>query len=138
MILAQHTLETTALPQNIWARWANPSTYPEWDEAVEWAKLNGEFKVGTTGELKTKASGPMAFTITDLEEGRAFSDLTRLSLARLRFHHQLEMTGMGTRLTHRIEVEGPLAWVWGMVLGSKMQAALPIAMRKLARLAEHP
>lgn len=138
MILAQHTLETTARPENIWARWADPSTYPEWNDAVEWARLDGEFRAGSLGELKTHSGSPMAFTLTDVEEGRAYSDLTRLPFARLRFIHRLETTEMGTRLSHRIEVEGPLAWIWGLILRSKMKAALPIAMRKLARLAEHP
>ncbi len=138
MIVAQHTLETTARPEAIWARWTDTSTYAEWDETVEWAKLEGDFKVGTRGELKTRTGSPMAFTLTDLAEGHSFSDLTRLPFADLRFHHSLETTGMGTRLTHRIEVQGPLAWIWARVLGPKMRAELPIAMRKLARLAEHP
>lgn len=137
MILAQHTLETTARPENIWTRWADPSTYKDWDDGVEWAKLGGGFNVGTIGELKPMGGPAAEFLITALEDGRSFSDLTRLPFARLRFHHSLEPTDMGTRFTHRIEVEGPLAWVWASLLGSKLKAGLPIAMRKLARLAEH-
>ena len=102
------------------------------------AKLKGEFKVGTRGELKPKGGFSAVFTITEMEEGRAFSDATQLPFAKLCFHHRMEPTDMGTRLTHRIEVNGPLAWIWARILGSKMRSGLPIAMRKLARLAEHP
>ena len=49
MLIAQHTLETTALPENIWALWIDASGYNEWDDRIEWAKLNGEFKVGASG-----------------------------------------------------------------------------------------
>jgi hypothetical protein len=138
MIIAQHTLETTALPENIWALWADASTYKEWDDGIEWSKLNGEFKVGTTGELKPSGGRPIVFTITEMLEGRSFANLTQLSLARLRFHYTMEPTDMGTKLTHCIEVEGPLAWIWAQALRPAFQASLPAAMRKLARLAEKP
>ena len=138
MILAQHTLETTALPENIWALWADVSSYKEWDDGIEWSKLNGEFNVGAHGELKPNGGRPTVFTIVEMLEGRSFTDLTPLTLGRLRFHHSMEPTDMGTRLTHRIEVEGPLAWIWAQVLKTVFQASLPAAMRKLARLAEKP
>lgn len=138
MIITQHTLETTALPENIWALWADVPGYKEWDEAIVWAKLKGEFKVGTRGELKPKGGFSAVFTITEMKTGRSFTYLTPLPFARLQFHHAMEPTDMGTRLTHRIEVKGPLAWVWARVLGPKARAHLPVAMRKLARLAERP
>ena len=138
MIIAQHTLETTALSKNIWALWVDASGYKKWDERTEWAKLKGEFKVGTRGELKPKGGFSAVFTITEMKTGRSFTYLTPLPFARLQFHHAMEPTDMGTRLTHRIEVKGPLAWVWARVLGPKARAHLPVAMRKLARLAEQP
>ncbi len=138
MIIAQHTLETTALPGNIWALWADVSGYSEWDDGIEWAKLSGEFKVGASGELKPKDGRIATFTITGMEAGRSFSDLTPLPFARLRFQHSLEPTAMGTKVTHRIEVEGPLAWIWAQVLRPAFRGSLPAAMRKLARLAEKP
>ena len=138
MIIAQHTLETTALPENIWALWADIPGYREWDDGIEWAKLKGEFKAGASGELKPNGGRPAVFTITEMVEGRSFSDLTPLPFARLRFHHSMEPTDMGARLTHRIEVEGSFAWIWAQVLGPVFRANLPAAMRKLARLAERP
>jgi len=138
MLIAQHTLETTALPENIWALWMDVPGYSGWDDGIEWAKLSGEFKVGASGELKPRGGRAAVFTITELVEGRSFSDLTKLPFARLRFRHSMEPTDMGTRMTHRIEVEGPLTWIWVQVLQPSFQASLPAAMRKLARLAEKP
>ncbi len=138
MIITQHTLETTALPENIWALWADVPGYKEWDEAIVWAKLKGEFKVGASGKLKPNGGHTAAFTITEMEEGRSFSYVTLLPFARLQFHHAMESTDMGTRLTHRIEVKGPFAWVWAQVLRSALRTNIPAAMRKLARLAEQP
>lgn len=138
MIIAQHTLETTATPENIWALWADVARYPEWDGGTEWARLDGGFKAGNHGELKPVGGRAAAFTITEMVEGRSFSDLIGLPFARLRFHHSMEPTGMGARLTHRIEVEGLLAWIWARRLGPAFQTDLPASMRKLARLAERP
>ena len=136
MILAQHTLETTALPENVWARWADVASYPEWDEGVESARLDGEFKVGACGVIKPKGGRPASFKITEVEEFRTFADQTLLLFARLRFSHKLEATDMGTRFTHVIQAEGPLAWVWSLILSPKLKTGLSPAMRKLARLAE--
>ncbi|MBL0313612.1 MAG: SRPBCC family protein [Holophagaceae bacterium] len=138
MIITQHTLETTALPGNIWTLWMDVPGYKDWDEGIEWAKLGGEFKVGASGELKPTGGRVAVFTITEMVEGHSFSDSTPLPFAQLRFHHALEPTAMGTRLTHRIEVEGPLAWIWAQVLRPAFRANLPASMRKLARLAEGP
>ena len=90
MIIAQHTLETTALPGNIWSLWADVPGYKAWDEGIEWATLNGEFKVGANGELKPREGRLASFTITELVEGRSFSILTPLPFARLRIHHSME------------------------------------------------
>lgn len=138
MILAQHTLETTALPENIWTLWADVPGYKDWDGGIEWGRLEGGFTLGARGEIKPHGGRVAAFTITGLEEGRSFSTLTLLPFAKLRFHHSMEPTSMGTKLAHRIEVEGPCSWIWAGVLGSAMRANLPAAMRKLARLAEQP
>ncbi len=138
MIIAQHTLETTALPKAIWALWTDATTYKVWDDRIEWAKVKGEFKLGAVGEMKPHGGRSTGFTITELVEGRSFSILTLLPFAQLRFDHSMEATSMGTRLTHRIEVEGPLAWIWGRALAPVFRSNLAVATRKLARMAEHP
>lgn len=138
MILARHTLETTATPEQIWVLWVDVPGYGRWDDSIEWARLASGFQVGATGELQPREGRRTAFTIVALEEGRSFSCLASLPFAQLRFTHSMEPTEMGTRLTHGIELSGALAWVWGRVLGPVCRSNLPIAMRKLARLAEQP
>lgn len=138
MLIAQHTLETTALPANIWALWADVSGYKEWDDGIEWSKLNGAFKAGTSGEIKPRGGRAAVFTLAGIEDGRAFSWLVTLPFTRMRFQHTMEPTDMGTRLTHAVELDGALAWVWARVLGPVYRTNLPAAMRKLARLAERP
>ena len=138
MIIARHTLETTALPENIWSLWADVQGYKAWNLGIEWATLNGDFKVGANGQLKPREGRLTSFTLTEVAEGRSFSVLAPLPFARLLMRHSMEPTDMGTRLTHRIEVEGPLAWLWGRVAAPAFRASLPPAMRKLARLAERP
>lgn len=43
----QHTIETDASKQAIWKVWRDVANWPSWDEAVQWCKLDGEFKAGT-------------------------------------------------------------------------------------------
>jgi hypothetical protein len=48
----QHTIETSASKQAIWNVWRDVANWPSWDEAVQWCKLDGEFKTGATYTLK--------------------------------------------------------------------------------------
>ena len=36
----------------IFDRWADMDSWPEWDEAIAWTRLDGPFAAGSTGTLK--------------------------------------------------------------------------------------
>ncbi len=134
---AQHTIETTTQPESIWRRWADVPGWPEWDEGLEWATLQGPLAVGSSGVLKCRGGERLPFRVVELVEGRSFTCAGRTLLGtNLSFVHRLEPTDLGTRLTHRVEARGPLAWLVGLTLGRRLRESLPRAARKLARVAE--
>jgi hypothetical protein len=133
---AQHTLETTTTPESIWRCWTNVPGWPDWDEGLEWATLQGPMAVGTAGVIKCRSGERLAFRVIEFIEGRSFTCLGRKLGTDLRFVHRLEPSSLGTKLTHRVEAQGPLAWLLGLTLGRRIQKSLPIAARKLAHLAE--
>jgi ligand-binding SRPBCC domain-containing protein len=132
----ENTETTTATPAAVWARYAEPTTWPEWDHEIEKVTVEGPLAVGTRGTLKP-VGGPLTrFAYTQVEPGVSFTDVTKLPLARLTFRHRIEPTAEGCRFTHQVSITGPLSWLFARIIGRKIEAGLATAMRALAAMAE--
>ena len=133
---AQHTLETTTRPESIWRCWTNVQGWPEWDESLQSAALQGPVQIGTPGLLTWRRGGRIVFRVTEFVEGRRLACSGRVLGTELLFRYSLEPSELGTRLTHSVEARGLLAPILAMTLGHRLKENLPLAARKLARLAE--
>jgi hypothetical protein len=86
--------------------------------------------------LTPAGQGPMPFRMTEATPERGFADETDVPGATLRFVHQLvPLAGGGTRITHRVEIDGPAADQMGPVMGPQVTAGIPETMESLARRA---
>ncbi len=132
---AEHTLDTTAPPERIWQQIQQVSDWPRWDTGLTWAELPGTFSTGAQGSMKFRSEGPRSFLLATVTVQQSFTALTKLPLAELRHIHHQETSAIGTRLTHRIEIRGPLSWLYGWSLGRRLREDLAPSMRRLARLA---
>ena len=104
---------TQASPEAIWTLWADVGNWKEWDPGVEDTSIGGPFAEGTRYELKPKGGPKVTSVLTEVRPGEDFSDHTRLPLTNLDFSHEVERVGEETRLTHRVEISGPLAFAKG-------------------------
>ncbi len=128
---------TRARPEEVWKLWADAPGWSRWDEDVLWCRLDGPFAAGTRGEMKPRGGPRVKFQILDARPGHGFTDRSYLPLCKLDFSHRIEpAAGGGLRLTHQVCFSGPLAFLFGRVIGAKIRAGLPHAVEKLARLAE--
>lgn len=127
---------TAATPENVWALYEQVSAWKSWDHEVESSQLDGPFQAGTAGVLKPKGGPTSKFLLTSVEPARRFSDVTRLPLARLSFEHTLTPIPGGTRIHHRVTIDGPLAFLFSRVIGRKIAAGLPHAVQSLAQAAQ--
>lgn len=132
----EHTVETTAAPEAVWARYADVANWGEWDSSVEEAVLRGPFAEGSEITMRPAGQDPVTFTIAELKHLELFVDETVLPGATLRFVHRLVPAGGGTSITHRVEIDGPAAGEFGPALGPAVTADIPEAMAGLAKLAE--
>ena len=96
-------------------------------EAGRYLKALGEAEE----RLKQEPDNALAWAA----KAQALTALVRLPLAEVRHIHRQETTAIGTRLTHRIEISGPLSWLYGWSLGRRLRDDLAPSMRRLARLA---
>jgi uncharacterized protein YndB with AHSA1/START domain len=134
----EYTAESAASPAAVWRRWTDVEHWDAWaPEGVEWARLDGPFEPGTTGEIKAPGSPKGTFTLVGVEPERSFVTEAKLPGARMRFEYLVEPTDTGAHLTHRATIGGPLAFLWARIAGRRMEEGMPDSVRRLAVIAAH-
>jgi len=132
------TRESKAPAEAIWARWVDAEKWPEHNDALEWAKVEGPVAVGTRIVMKPKGSGKTSATITEIVPLRTFRTETKLPLARLCIEHEMSaLPSGGTRFTHRWTMSGPLSGLFWKLFGERASSSLPAMLDNIVRIAEH-
>lgn len=126
----EHSVETAARPEAVWALWRDADRRGEWDRSVQKLTLDGEFAAGTTGTMHIEGLPPLDFRLTEVRPGVGFTDETAVPGGVVRFIHRMEPIPTGVRVTYQVEVEGPGE------LGPGIVEDVPEAMEALVRLAE--
>ncbi len=135
--LCKATAVSTAPPEAFFARWEDMDTWPEWDEAVAWTRVDGPFAAGTTGELKPRGGPKVRFVIETLVPGSEFTDVSSMPGAKLRIRHLLAVGDDGrTRVDIEVSIEGPLAALWGLLLGRGIASSTPEGLARLVAVVE--
>ena len=131
----EHIEATKASPERLWQRYSDRASWSEWDHGIESVTLDGPFAVGSTGKVKPKGAPTTKYKVLEVTDGRSFTDVTFLPLARMRFSHKIEPTPTGADITHRVTISGPLAPLFSRIIGKKVAAEIPAAMRRLGSVA---
>lgn len=135
-ILAHTTKQTNATPASIFSLWADVNNWAEHDQGIEWAKLTDTFAVGGHYILKPKGGPKVNATIEVVEPNTRFVDVSHLFGAKLRFDHGITVQDGKTIVTMTMDISGPMAWFWTMVLGKNQQADLETSTANLIAKAE--
>lgn len=131
-VRAQHRARASA--EAIWRLYRDVSTWPSWDPGIEAVELHGPFEPGAEGALTPAGQEPLSFRMIEVTPERGFVDETAVAGAVLRFIHRLlPLDGGGTRITHRVEIDGPAAGEVGPQAGPQITAGIPETMESLAR-----
>jgi hypothetical protein len=118
------TLEAGVSPASVWQQaYADAAAWPKWN-----AEIKRKIVFGTGLRLR--------FGVVEFEEGRLFTDESRLPGARMGHRHLVEPTESGSRLTNTIYIEGPLAPVWRRIIGPAAARTLPDAQRAVVEVAQ--
>jgi hypothetical protein len=129
--------ETTATREQIWELWADVPNRTRWDRDLEYAKLDGPFRMGSTGEVKLRGQPPRKFLIIHCEPLEGYTDRFYLPFyGKMDWHHTIKETGGGREVAFRIEVSGPAALILAPIMRSILRDGLPPSVDKLVSLAE--
>lgn len=130
---AEHTLETSALPEALWQRLAEVERWPEWQGELEWAKLQGSLAPGSAVSVKHRNGERWNYRLTRVEQGQLLEGSRKGLFLEVFVLHRLEPCTMGTRLTKRVTVKGLMAGLAHLAWGRRFRNEVAESSRKLAR-----
>ena len=122
-------------PKAIWRIWTDVNNWPTWHGDLDYCKLEGDFKVDNHFMLKPKGVNPVKIVLTEINEGRYFTDCTAFFGAKMYDTHTLEETPDGLKLTNKLVVTGPLKWLWIKLVAQNVADTVPEEMESLVNLA---
>lgn len=132
----EHHSTTTALPNRVYALWADVATWPQWNADVKRADLLGPFASGSRIMMAT-AEDTLELHLTDVDEHAGFTDEVQMDGLCIRTRHQLQSLEDGqTRVTYRLEISGPQAADLGPVIGPAITSDFPQTVAALIHCAE--
>lgn len=121
--------------KDIWKLWTDVNNWPTWHGDLDYCTLEGAFAVGNHFMLKPKGIKPVKIMLTEIEEGRKFTDCTSFFGAKMVDIHEMEETSEGLRLTNTLKVTGPLKFLWVNLVAKNIADTIPQEMEALVDLA---
>jgi uncharacterized protein YndB with AHSA1/START domain len=131
--------ETKAQAERVWRLWSDTSTWPSWNPDVQQVRLDRPLGSGATGTMQTRSGGTHNIAIRDVEPGRSFvlqSD--GVPATKLLFKCEVASSGNGSRISQAVTLHGPLAFLFGPMMGSRIAQSFGSVLEGLATAAEKP
>jgi hypothetical protein len=134
---AQHSIETSATPQEIWALWADVAGWPAWNADIERIELVGPFAAGSTIRMTPIGQEPIDLRLAEAVEPELFVDEADLGEIVVRTIHRADELDRGrTRVTYRMEITGPASDTLGPQIGPEISGDFPQTLAALVELAQ--
>jgi len=129
--------KTTASAETVWAWYEATDIAPTWDPLVGKIKLNGPFSKGTTGTNTAPNGMKFNMVFTEVTRFKSYTEITSLFGAKMIFVHTLIVNDRGCTINHQVLCTGFLSSFYGLLLNKEYKTKFPIALKKLARLADN-
>ena len=103
------TLEAEVAPASVWERaYADAEAWPRWNAEIKRASLDGPLALGARAKVVFRTGLRLRFHVVEFEDGRLFTDESRLPGARMGHRHLVEPAeGGGSRLDEHDLHRGP-------------------------------
>ncbi|MFE9674512.1 polyketide cyclase [Streptomyces sp. NPDC006259] len=133
----EHSIETSAAPEEVWRLWADVENWGAWNADIASIRVNGPFEAGTEIVMTPAGQDPVHLLVAEARADELFVDEARFDGLLLRTNHRL---GRGerlrTRVTYRMEITGTCADELGPQIGPAVTADWPQTMAALVKLAQ--
>jgi hypothetical protein len=133
----EHSVETTAAPEQIWRLWADVAGWPEWNGDIERIELIGPFAAGSKIVMTPIGDEPIELRIADAVEPERFVDEADMGEIVVRTTHRVRRIDSDrARVTYRMEITGSAADTLGPRIGPEISGDFPETLAALVARAE--
>lgn len=115
----------------LWQVWTDINQWHTWHGDIEYAKLDGEFKVGNTFLLKPKGGPKVKIEIIRVEANKVFTDLTKFPLAKMYGVHEFIRHGDELEIRTTMSIEGGLSFLWRKLVAEDVANGMPEQTERL-------
>ena len=102
--------------ENIWKVWVDINNWNTWQNDIDYAKLEGDFKVGNTFILKPKGVSEVTIELIEVIPNKSFTDLTKFPLAKMYGKHEFIQHGNKLEIKTTMSVDGYLGFIWRKIV----------------------
>ena len=123
--------------EQIFELWSDVNNWHRFNHGIEYAKLDGEFKVGNSFVLGLKGGQKVKIKLFEITKNKSFTDVTTFPFAKMYGEHLVEEENGKIRLTATIKINGFLSFLWKKLVAQKVADKLEDDMNSLIELAKN-
>src|SRR5262249_12717683 len=139
MWAAEHSIDTSARPEQVWRLWEDVDGWPEWNGDIEQIELDGSFAAGARIVMTPIGEEAIELRIAEAVEPVLFVDEADFGDILVRTTHRVErLESARSRVTYRMEITGPAADTLGPELGPAISGDFSETLAALVARAEAP
>jgi len=130
----EHSIETTATPEAIWAAFRDVPGWKAWNAGIEHIELEGPFADGTWFTMKPPGQDAFRSRLIEVRDNECFVDETRIDDLVVTVAHRIEWVAAGrTRVTYAATATGPGAAEVGPAISADFPDVLAALAARVAR-----
>lgn len=121
----------------LWEVWTDVNQWHTWQDDIEYAQIEGEFKQGNIFRFKPKGGPNFNIELTRVEPNSVFVDLTRFPLAKMYDVHELIDRGDELEIKTTVSIEGPLSFIWRKIVAENVADGMREQTERLIQKAKN-
>ena len=130
---------TTASPGRVWALWSDPANWSRWNTGIKSSHIDGPLVSGATGTMQTTRGSTHAVTFAVVEPPTRFPmRMAGPPLTTVTFTCEIAPDSGGSTVSQSVEFGGPLAFLFGPLMGNQMAGHFEPVLEDLSAAAEKP
>lgn len=123
-------------PERIFEIYADVRNWKTWDPDTKESSIDGPFQTGSKGRITPPKGMTVPMNFISVVPNKSFTVESQIPFFRMVFEHELNATGAGTEVVHRVTFSGALSFLLGRIVGNPLRTTLPTTLASLKRLAE--
>ena len=128
---------TTAPVERVWNVWTDTANWTQWNSGITAMNLDRGIAPGSSGSMTTSRGSTHRVEVGEVEPPRRFTLKSWvLPLTTFTFICEIEPQGSGSSIAQSVELAGPLAFIFGPMMGKQMASHFVPVLDDLAKAAE--